>query len=358
MVERREAAAPTRPGGREWQTGAIEALHRSGPSALECALRLAMQAAELCGDRRIRVELPPFAAREVPGERRSHVKLSTAVEDTREVPVRGPGSERVEALLHVEEGGSGPPPRLDHLTRFVRQAGLVLERHRLAREVDRVRWQAAEDRANLAHSLRGPLNSALLRVDALLYGDREAALGGDRVTKDLRGLRDSVLAMAERIQETLDVPDAERRQRSSGATGSMGSERVSDLLLAAWTAGGRGAAGDLTLDVEVGVAPVPSGHGRLQAALAELVDVVRRSMAARVIAVTAHPPGAVRVTVRLELPEAPPPEPGAGEPERRPVPSLSEVVAELGGRMWIDAGPDGGGEVTLVLPVAADESAE
>lgn len=356
MEQERRRAAPGRSGGREWQADAIEALYRAGPSALACGLRLAMQAAEMCGDRRVRVELPPFATGEASAEHRSSVKLSMELEDARAVPVGGAGgSERTEALLHVEEGGAGPPPRLDELTRFVRHAGLVLERHRLAREVARVRWDAAEGRTDLAHSLRGPLNSALLRVDALLYGDPDATLGGDRVARDLQGLRDSVLAMAERIQDTLDVPPGGGRKRSSASAGPMGSERVPELLLAAWKADGLSTRGDLTLDVEAGVAPVSSGHGRLAAALPELLDMVGRSTAPRVIAVTADPPGAVRVTVRLELPEAPPSEPRTDETRQEPVPTLSEVVADLGGRMWIDAGPDDGGEVTLVLPATAGE---
>ncbi|HSR41430.1 MAG TPA: hypothetical protein VLL48_04655 [Longimicrobiales bacterium] len=351
MVERGGPVPATRFRARDGQADAIEALYLSGPSALGCGLSLAMQAAELCGDRRIRVELPPFGTREDPSERRASVNLSAELADARVMPVRGPGgSERAEALLHVEEGRAGPASGLDDLTRFVRQAGLVLERHRLAREVGRVQWEAAQARTDLAHSLRGPLNSALLRVDALLYGDREATLGGDRVRKDLQGLRDSVLSMAERIQSTLDVPDTGGRSGSSDGAGPMGSERISDLLFAAWAAGGPSTGGDLTLDIEAGVGFVPSGHGRLQAALAELLDMTRRSRAARAIAVTADPPGAVRVTVRLELPEAPPPGPGTGEPERKPVPSLPDVVAELGGRTWIDVGPDGVGEVTLVLP--------
>ena len=353
MAQARTTVSPTRPTGRNGQADAIEALSRSGPSALGCGLLLATQAVELCGDRRIRIEFPPFPtirSREDPPEHRPSMNLSTEAADVLELPVGSPGgSGRVEALLQVENGSALPPPRLDDLALLVRQAGLVLERHRLAREVGRIRWEAAEDRTNLAHSLRGPLNSALLRVDALLYGDPEATLGGDWVVKDLRGLRESVLAMAERIQGTLDVPDAGRR-RPSPASGSLEPARVSDLLRAAWAAVAPGAGEDLSLDVDAGVGPVASGQGRLQAGLEELLGMVRASRGTPAITVTTHPPGAVRVTVSLELPsEAPPPELGPVERERKPVPSLPDVVAELGGRTWIDAGPDGRGAVTLVL---------
>lgn len=321
----------------------LEALYGFGPTALGCCVALAAQAVRLCDDRRIRIDFPPFREDGEPGA----------------IPVRAPSEpERVEALLRVEPRGAGPPPRHRRLALLARHAGLVLERHRMARELGRIWRDVAREHTELAHKLRGPLNSALLRVDALLHSDPDTRVGGEGVTRDLRGLRDSVTAMAESIQGILDVPESARRRPSFPRTDSLEPVSIADLLRTvgetAGVPGGVNADADLAL--------VSADRDRLKDALAELFDLSRQARSAPEITVATDGTGAIRVTAHLERSRSAPRQPDSAAPGSDPAgwgtpptTSLAEVIAGLGGRLWIEADRDAGEQVSFVLPTTNGE---
>lgn len=323
----------------------LEALYHFGPTALGCCVALAAQAARLCGDHRIRIDFPPFREDGEAGA----------------VPVRAPNEpERVDALLRVEPRGAGSPPCHRRLALLARRAGLVLERHRMARELGRIWRDVARERSELAHKLRGPLNSALLRVDALLYSDPDARVGEDGVTSDLRGLRDSVTAMAESIQGILEVPESALQRPSVPRADSLGPVRISDLLRTVGETAGL--PGGVNADADL--APVSADRDRLMSALAELFDLSRQARSAPEITVAPDGTEAIRVTAHLEPSRSGPQQPESAAPESDPegwgappTTSLAEVVRELGGRLWIKAGRNAGAQVSFVLPTTSGEGA-
>lgn len=344
---------------------ALEALGRSGPSPLAFWCALAMRASELCDGRRLRVVLPevgPDGTAREPG--------------TGPEPAAAPGREggwisvgemyrrdREDARWWVEvRGDEARPACLDDVASLARWAGVLSEPYRLAGELRRTRREAAEAHAEVAHRLRGHLGSALLRASSLLLALRTGRANPAQIVEDVEGLRDTVQSMAKGIAETLEVPDGAARGGAIPRAGPGELVRIEHLVRAARDAAGVPVAGDLALDVESGVPPIRADRRWLRQAVSELLDAARRSGGTATLVVGPQPsPEGVRVTLRLD--SSPLPESGLTpwirEPESsRPLreaesaPSLHEVVAELGGWMWIEAGAGTGAEVMLFLPTA------
>jgi len=328
-------------------------LTRFGGSALGSCCSLAVAASELCGDRRVRVELtdgragrgtgagaPPVGA--IPGGDGGDAWLL--------VPTPGDDGREVVRVWVEAEDRHAPLPGPPELGALVRCARLVLERHRLEAEMLRAAHQAATARASLAHRLRGHLNSALLRTESLLRAGVTA--DGSGMEEDLRAIHDAVVAMADKIREVLEEPELEASIPAATRWDRRTLVRLQDLV---------GTTGDIP--------PVRADRARLETALRELLELARR--------VGGRPElqpdrAGVRVTFGLEAPsrcgdgaaadDGPSPEapgaPHAGRgppfgvhgPAPEPTPWLGELVAEIGGRLWIEAGGRGLVVVTLLVP--------
>lgn len=356
-------------------TAVSAALHRLSGSDLACCCGLALRARELIGDRRCRVEVSggrPDASGRPSGP------LPTSADESdpgwHRLPVRGPGApEEPEAWLAVElRGDESAPPGLEGLTSLVAVAGLVLERHRLVREVRGAREDADEARAVLGHALRGHLHAALLRADNLLLALREDESPDlDEVREQLGVLKGTVEEMVGEIRQVVEESGARSGASPRSTTGAGEQVDVPELLR---EAGGSEGDGDAPLRVEVqGEVPaVRADPGRLGAALAELLDLARGSRSASTLSVRPDDASSgVRLDLSVELPPGGPgpggeprepeagggsfpPDAGRGEPagdggeERRA--SLRGIVAQTGGRLRVEAGPKSRATVEVVLP--------
>lgn len=352
-------------------------LHREPGSELACCCGLALRARELSGGRSCRVEVPggrPEASGGRSGPHRAPPEGSDS--GWHRLPVRGPGTpEEPEAWLAVElRGDESGPPGLERLSSLAAVAGLVLERHRLTREVRGAREDAEEARAVLGHALRGHLHAALLRADNLLLALREndsPDIG--EVRGQLEVLKGTVEEMVEEIRQVVEDPDVRSGASQRPSPGDREQVDVPELLR---EVGGAQRDRDAPFRVEVQgeVSAVRADPGRLGAALAELLALARRSRSVPTLSV--RPSGdssGVRVELSVDLPpglgpegeqeepEEPEPEAGAGSrgsdrddpsggtgSERRA--ALREVVTDLGGTLRIEAGPGSRATVEVVLP--------
>lgn len=341
-------------------------LHRLSRSELVCCCALALGTRELTGGRSCRVEVPGGRP-DAPGTGNGPDRAPPGETGPgwHRLPVRGPGSpEEPEAWLDVElRGDESAPPGLERLSSLAAVAGLVLERQRLAREVRGAREDADEARAVLGHALRGHLHAALLRADNLLLALRESGSPDlDEVRAQLEVLKGTVEEMVEEIRQVVEDPDVRSGASQRPSPGGREQVDVPELLR---EAGGAERNGDAPFRVEVqGEVPaVRADPGRLGAALAELLDLARRSRSAPTL--TVRPSGGssgVRVELSVDLPPGlgqGEPEPGGGAPprgdpfggagsERRA--TLREVVTELGGTLRVEAGPGFRAKVGVVLP--------
>lgn len=350
-------------------------LRRLGGSELACCCALAVTARELCGGRACRVEPAadrPDAAGGGPGPDRDTADGGDA--GWHRIPLRGPGATgEPEAWLAVERrGGERSPPRADRLSALASLAGLALERHRLAREVRRARDNQKEIRAVLGHALRGHLHAALLRADGLLMGFRG---DGDPDLAEVRGqleqLKDTVEDMVAEIGDVVDGPDAGGEGSPDRAGGTREDIRVPELLREA-ARGERAGDPPPRVEVEGEVPAVRADAGRLGPALGELFDLARSSSESPTLSVRSDGSSSgVHVEMSVDLPPLTGPDggpedpgaggaasPGGGTPggpagdasgEVGP-PSLREVVADLGGRLRIEAGRGSRATVEVVLP--------
>lgn len=355
-------------------------LQRFGDVELVCCCRLALRARELSSDRRCRVEISggrPDASGMGNGPDR--VPPGESDPGWHRLPVRGPGTpEAPEAWLAVElRGDELAPPGLERLSSLVAVAGLVLERHRMAREVRRARGEAEEARAVLGHALRGHLHAALLRADNLLLAsreDRSPDLG--EIQEQLRVLKGTVEEMVEEIRQVVEEPEVRSGAFLRPSPGDREQVDVPELLR---EAGGSERAGEIPFRVEVqGEVPdVRADPPQLASAFRELFELARQSPGAPPLSVRPHAASSgVRLDLTVELapftgrndgPEDPGADggapPGGGTPggpagdasEEDDLPSLREVVAELGGRLWIEAGPGTRATVEVVLPADGGE---
>jgi len=307
-----------------------EDLGRFGPTTLGCCCSLALEARELCGDRQVRVELPgsyhhagerpmPPGAGPAPGSDSDAVWLA----------VPGPNATgKVEVRLWVEADDDGSLPCLDALGPVIHCASLLLERHRLESELLRATREAARARASLAHRLRGHLNSALLRTESLLRSGVDADRA--QMEADLGGIHDAVLAMADKIRDVLEDSESGAAAAPGARQGRKDLVRLQDLL-----------------GVDADLPPVRADGRRLEPAMRELLELTRRCGSSPELRTSDQ---GLRITVSLEAP----PQARSGNegapPAPEPAPSLPEVVADLGGRIWVEAGSRSGVAVQLVLP--------
>lgn len=351
-------------------------LRRLRGSELACCCALALAARELCGGRACRVEpagVPPGAAGGGPGP--DGGPADGGDPGWHRIPLRGPGAPGgPEAWLAVERrGDERSPPRADRLSALATLAGLALERHRLARELRRERGNAKEVRAVLGHALRGHLHAALLRADGLLMGLRG---DGDPALAEVRGqleqLKGTVEDMVAEIGEVVDETDAGGEGSPGRAAGPREDVRVPELLR---EAARREPAGDgpPRVEVEGDVPAIRADAGRLGPALGELFDLARRSGGSPTLTVRSDGRSSdVHVEMTVDLPPLTGPEvgpedpgasggapPGVGATSAGPaggangeddLPSPREVVAELGGRLRIEAGRGSRATVEVVLP--------
>lgn len=351
----------------------LEDLYRLGGSELACLCSLALRASELCGGRAIRVEpTPDRAPGDGDGEDPRRDPCKEADPDGARVPVRGPGaSGRAEAWLAVAPGGDGGAPAgIDDLGPLAACAGLVLECHRLAREARRSRLAARRTWSTLAHGIRSHLQSAFLRADTLILSLGEGDPDADEMMDDLERLKGTVQTMAEEIRVLLEAPGPDARPPEEGASAPEEAVRIPELLR---EAAGAEDAGPPRVEVEGDIPLLRADRRRLGAALGELVDVARRSRGTPSLTVRPDADGSgTRVILGVDLPRpdaraAAPPSSGAlapgsaspavadrsggdGESEDAPLPSLRDLLEELGGRLRVEARGGDDVEVTVVLP--------
>lgn len=320
----------------------LEELYGLGTSDLACCTAVALLAAELCGGGRCRVE--SAGDRSVPDGFES-------------LSLRGPGPPATTEARLALEGPDGEPdtPRPDELALLATCAGLVLERHRLAREARSANLAAQEARAILKHTLRGHLHTALLRSDNFLVGiERGGADLGDMKTR-LEELKETVWKMVQEIEQLVDEPGVGER----GPTEAVG-ERVEPVPVPALLERARAAAGadqdSPHVEVVDRVPPVRVDAGRLVSALGELFDLAGRARGQPTLTVRSDDAtSTVRVSLSLELgplPSSTAPDDGApdGGGSGRSLPALRDRVGELGGRLRIEAGGEKPVEVVLTLP--------
>jgi hypothetical protein len=279
-----------------------------------------------------------------------------------------------EAWLAVERhDGEGPLPDLERLSTLTAFAGLVLARHRLARESRRARRETKELRGVLGHALRGHLHTALLRTDSLLLGLSE---DGDpdvaRVREQLEDLKATVLRTVEEIREVVDAPDGPEEPSPRSAAEPREDLRVPELLREAAGREGGGEA-ELPVDVEGQIPDVRAAPRQLGPALEELFELARRSRSTPTLSVRPEgsPPGA-RIDLSVELdpfgddddPDEPEADTGVsragagpddpdgpdGEEREEDRPSLRDVVDRLGGRLRVEADDRTRATVVVILP--------
>jgi hypothetical protein len=352
-------------------------LHRLGGPDLVCCCSLALLARGLSGGRRCRVEVTGdrSAAAEDPNAP-GRSEPAGGGSGWHRIPVRAPGDPDVpEAWLAVERhGGERTPPAFDRLSPLATLAGLVLARHRLAREARRARRDAREVRGVLGHALRGHLHTALLRTDSLLMGfpdegDPDIAL----VREQLEDLKDTVMGMVEEIREVVDAPDAPGEPAPRSAAGPGQELRIPELLREAAEKAGDG---DVVphLDVEGRIPAVRADPRQLGPALEELFDLARRSRGTSTLSVRPEgSPSGARIDLSVEIDPFPgtggdpdEPEAGAGaspadagpdgpdgpdgEAREEERPSLRDVVGRLGGRLRVEADDRTRATVVVILP--------
>lgn len=293
------------------------------------------------------------------------------------IPVAAQGSSGdSEAWLAVERReGETAPPGFERLSPLATHAGLVLERHRLAREVRRAREDAEEARGVLGHALRGHLHVALLQADNVLLDLRKnGAPELADIREQLEALRDTVLDMEEGIRTVLEAPDAQGDGSRRRADRSREEIQVPELLR---KVADREGAGDdpPRVEVEGEVPAIRADSSQLEPALGELFELARRSQSRPTLSVRRDEasPG-VRIDLSVELPpftgsdegpggsegdaglspeDASPGGPtGSGRGELRP--SLRETVIRLGGHLRVEAGEGGRARVVVILPVGHD----
>lgn len=242
-----------------------------------------------------------------------------------------------------------------------------------------VQGMAADPRSTLGHAVRGHLHTAVLRADNLLLTLPEQDPDVAELREGLEGLKATVRQAEEKIHGLIDVPEEADPQPAGGGDGPGAEVRIRELLRGAREAAG-GGDGLPRMEMAGEVPPVRGEPSRLERALGELFELARRSPAAadlvvRPDVVPAHGPG-VRVALSVDLGSRPAPEaaggdsgpaagarrardPGGGTGTDRP--SLRELVDELGGCLWVEAGDEGAGEarkisvaVVLLLPAAGE----
>ena len=372
----RESARPA-PGPNDDHAVAALAsvLRRLAGSELASCCGLAVLARELSGGRPCRVELsgghPGASARENGPDRGSSGESEPG---RHRLPVRGPGTPgEPEAWLTVAlRGDESAPPGLERLSSLAAVAGLVLERHRLDREVRRARGEAEEARAVLAHALRGHLHAALLRTENLLVAvRRDGSPDFDEVREQLRLLKGTVGEMVEEIRQAVDARDAPGEGRTGPGAGRREEVDVPGMLREAADAVRDGEGAPLRVDVEGSVPAVRTDPRQLRSAFGELLDLARRARNTPTLAVRPRGPASgARIDLSVELPPlsgsgAGPqghgtdadPSPGdagsgasSGKGREVDDPSLRDLVARLGGRLWVEAGEGGLATVVVTLP--------
>lgn len=359
-----------------------ETHHRLGDSDLACRCSLALLARELSGGRRCRVEVTgdrSGAARDPNAPRR-------AVPDEggsgwHRIPVRAPGAPgEPEAWLTVERHGrERTPPGLDRLSPLATLAGLMLARHRLAREARRARRDAREVRGALGHALRGHLHAALLRTDNLLLsfpedGDLDSAL----VREQLEDLKDATLRMVKEIREVVDAPDTPGGPPPRSAAAAGEGLRIPELLREAAERVGAGEAAP-RVDVEGEIPVVRADPRQLGPALEELFDLARRSRSTPTLSVGPEgSPSGARIALSVELdpsigtggdPDELEAHTGAspagagpdgpdgpdGEKRKEDRLSLRDLVDRLGGRLRVEADDRNRATVVVILPAGEGE---
>lgn len=236
---------------------------------------------------------------------------------------------------------------------------------------------AAETRSALGHAVRGHLHTAVLHADNLLLTLRDRDPDVAELREGLEGLKATVRQAVEKVHGLVDGPEEAGGRPAEGADGPGAEARIPELLRGAREAAG-GGDGSPRVEMAGEVPPVRGEPSRLERALVELFELARRSPGAVKLVVgpdvgPAHGPG-VRVALSVDpgpraAPEAAggdsgpaageagprnaaagaprardPGDPGGGTGRDRP--SLREVVDELGGRLWVEAGDAGGGRAS------------
>jgi len=350
----------------------LEQIYSFGPSELGALCALAAAAGGAHDGTRVRI-----AGRGSREERPGPARSARGREETEtcRMPIRGPvPGARTEAWL-VAEAGDGA--ELDALAPIASLAGLILERHRLLREVRRARRERESTRSSLAHQLRGDLHVALMRIDSLALHLRGGEIDLEEMQGDVERLRDNLEDMVGEIRELMEAParDDVAAVSSEPEVEVRIPELMRDLVR------GADAPNPLEVEVEAEVPPLRADRDWMGAALSELVDVAGRSGAAPTLGIRSDDsaPG-VHLVLGLSAPEATASDGWPGTPEDVAAqapgfehrvraggdrdegevsrPTLWELVEEMEGDLWITAGGEDRLEAHVLLPARKGEDAD